>query len=612
MGAAEEFTPLTHIPGISFTTTTTTTTTTFLLSPLPLSLLLHLLLLLLPCHHYYPCLGQSVPGGKTAKAFRSPHPNHPFQHLAVDRATDKVYLSAVNHLHLLTPDLERKQSVVPGPLPDNRWCSPPPSADPCPDPKDDSDSFSQVLLVDGWNHKLITCWSYPSDTIVAFIAPKGPQHPDLPPPFLYVGCKRTPSHDSQRRFTPNFARRSLTNFSIWRADDVRQAAIFFRKGFYVQFIYGFGSEKFSYMVTTLQGVEMRLQCSYHGVDYNLVQAAYTHEAGEALAERLGVGAKEDVLFAVFSKELYTEQSGQIDKSAICVYPLRKIRRKFTAIRRCNKGLGSAGPVHLQRRPSHRCVIRTWINISDDFCDEGDLNTPIEGSEPILGEALMDLSSLQPSALAVAPMGRRVVIFLGSRNGTLMEISINESGDAFLQEDLAIAPGQPILRDLVFDSTRYHLYVLTAQDVFRIPIRDCSRLLTALECVNAGDPHCRWSSLTHRERAPTPSRSLTGTQIVCETGGSSGGGQAVLTIVLSSTGILVTALIVALVCSLMMSQRSEVADDSLEEQVELTAAQRGDAYGRPGVYQNTADNGEAYQRLPPSVDDLYDDCGEVVV
>ena len=76
------------------------------------------------------------------------------------------------------------------------------------------------------------------------------------------------------------------------------------------------------------------------------QAAYVGKPGSDLAAELGVTTQDDVLFAVFSTPDVSEgdiTSKPSKNSALCVYSLKSIRRKFMSnIQRCFRGEGARG------------------------------------------------------------------------------------------------------------------------------------------------------------------------------------------------------------------------------------------------------------------------------
>ena len=78
----------------------------------------------------------------------------------------------------------------------------------------------------------------------------------------------------------------------------------------------------------------------------MFQAAYVGKPGSDLAADLGVTAQDDVMFAVFSTPDASEgdiTSKPSRDSALCVYSLKNIRRKFMSnIQRCFSGEGARG------------------------------------------------------------------------------------------------------------------------------------------------------------------------------------------------------------------------------------------------------------------------------
>jgi len=93
-----------------------------------------------------------------------------------------------------------------------------------------------------------------------------------------------------------------------------------------------------------------LDCYRANVHYNILRAAHVVHAGTTLAKSLGLPHiapltdTEHVLVGLFSAQPHSKVAS--GSSAVCVYPLRDIRRKFTeTIQRCFHGLGNTGPDH---------------------------------------------------------------------------------------------------------------------------------------------------------------------------------------------------------------------------------------------------------------------------
>lgn len=216
-------------------------------------------------------------------------------------------------------------------------------------------------------------------TTVAYIAPgPAPQQGGLQTNVLYVSASWTRTGQNiWRERVPAFASRRLNDFSLAYSDNFRQTHIQIevqqRESFPVTYVYGFGSENFSYMITIQKRsaqseeyiskifrvcqndhnfysyVEVELKCS-HGAsgDYNIVQAAHLGKPGKVLAQSLNIPTTEDVLYAVFSKG-HDSSPNPAAQSALCIYPMRLVRKKFTEnIQKCFSGIGNTGPDHISK------------------------------------------------------------------------------------------------------------------------------------------------------------------------------------------------------------------------------------------------------------------------
>lgn len=220
---------------------------------------------------------------------------------------------------------------------------------------------------------------------VAFIAP-GPPSPPVTN-VMYVGVTYT-NNSPYRSEIPAVASRSLDKakmFQIASAAVTTGTRIFInsyaRESYLVNYVYGFSSERFSYFLTTqlkhnshsapkeyitklvricqedsnyYSYTEIPVDCiseAQGGTKYNLVQAAYLGKPGSDLAENLGITLQDDVLYAVFS-----EGRGDLptNRSALCVYSLKAIRRKFMQnIKNCFNGNGPRGLDFIS--PNMHCV-----------------------------------------------------------------------------------------------------------------------------------------------------------------------------------------------------------------------------------------------------------------
>jgi plexin A len=218
---------------------------------------------------------------------------------------------------------------------------------------------------------------------VAFIAP-GPPNPPVSQ-VMYVGVTYT-GNSPYRSEVPAVSSRSLDKDRMLNIADsaVTTGTRMYvnslsRERYPINYIYGFSSEGFSYFLTTqlkstsktvfisklvrvchddqhyYSYTEIPIECtSNKGKTYNLVQAAYIGKAGSVLAGDLGNTPQDDVLFAVFAESDGPNSSKPKAQSALCVYSLKAIRRRFMSnIQKCFSGDGERGLDFIS--PSHNCV-----------------------------------------------------------------------------------------------------------------------------------------------------------------------------------------------------------------------------------------------------------------
>lgn len=218
---------------------------------------------------------------------------------------------------------------------------------------------------------------------VAFIAP-GPPNPPVSQ-VMYVGVTFT-GNSPYRSEVPAVSSRSLDRERMLNIADsaVTTGTRMYvnslsRERYPINYVYGFSSEGFSYFLTTqLQSTstnvyisklvrvchddqhyysytEIPIECtSGKGKVFNLVQAAYMGKAGSVLASDLGITPQDDVLFAVFAESDNPNSSKPKAQSALCVYSLKSIRRRFmNNIQKCFSGEGERGLDFIS--PSHPCV-----------------------------------------------------------------------------------------------------------------------------------------------------------------------------------------------------------------------------------------------------------------
>ncbi|XP_046596582.1 plexin-A4 isoform X1 [Neodiprion lecontei] len=469
-------------------------------------------------------------------------------HLVVDKNTGRVFVGGVNCLYQLSPDLDLVVKEVTGPKNDSNDCS---MID-CPAGvvKKLTDNVNKALVIDYTTTRLISCGSLfqgmctvrnlhnisdvaqevreavvannATASTVAFIAP-GPPNPPVSQ-VMYVGVTYT-ANSPYRSEVPAVSSRSLDKerMLVIAETAVTTGTRMFvnslaRERFPINYVHGFSSEGFSYFLTTqpkstatgsefisklvrvchddqnyYSYTEIPIDCTNELRKYNLVQAAYAGKAGSDLAGHLGITAQDDVLFAVFSESNATTNRPS-SRSALCVYSLKAIRRKFMSnIQHCFAGHGQRGLDFIS--PSHQCVLTKLQTIAEDFCGL-DVNTPLGGQDPIAALPVLAFEE-HLTAVAATSTGDYTVVFVGTSDGHLKKVVVETATSAQKYGDLEVDPKSPVNSDLHFDSQLMHLYVMTQRKVSKVKVQECSVYKTCWDCLEAKDPYCGWCSLENK-------------------------------------------------------------------------------------------------------------------
>ncbi|XP_043221511.1 plexin-A2-like isoform X2 [Amphibalanus amphitrite] len=485
-----------------------------------------------------------------------------FNHMVVDENKGRVYVGAVNRLYQLSPDLDLMIAVKTGPEDDDPECSP---AKECPANvvKRPTDNVNKALVIDRSHGTLIVCGSLfqgrcqvrnlhnistveseaeeavvannETASTVAFIAPGPPNPPQTH--VLYVGVTYTGgTRAPYRNEVPAVASRSLDPQRMFSISELAVTTgtrmsinSLARERYYINYVYGFGSEGFSYFLTTQMErsnevtpyisklvrvcqddphyysyTEIPIECiDPAGIRYNLAQAAYVGPAGPNLASRLRIRPDADVLYAVFaaSEKRDGESSNKPTRnSALCVYSLKDIRRKFTQnIIECYNGSADRGLEFIS--PGKKCVSTKFElleTVGEDFCGM-DVNTPIGGNMPVQSVAVLTTDTLLTS-VAATTTGDFTVVFAGTDTGHVKKIVVEPLSDVIVgteYADLTVRQGSKVQADLRLDPPKQHLYVMTEKKVSKVKVQECHLYRTCGECLGAKDPYCGWCSLENK-------------------------------------------------------------------------------------------------------------------
>ena len=372
----------------------------------------------------------------------------------------------------------------------------------------------------------------PTASTIAFIA-TGPNHLSSPgseyDDALYVGVTYTPDGPFRSEVPAISTRilRSDDRKSIFASHKNNQ--MFFnsltRENFPINYVYGFSSEGFAYFLTTQKKemgssnygskivrvcqnsenynsyAETPLECANINDEenpYNLIQSGFVTSPGPELAKDLNITTRQDVLFAVFSntdKTIGAKSNKPGKESALCVFSLHSIRKKFTEnISQCFNGVGMTGLDFITT--SKQCIKvekygNKTIEIDDDFCGL-DVNTPFGGELPVVSEPIITFETRLTSVIATT-ISEFSVSFVGTEDGHLKKIAFRNTSYSLEYEDIVIDEGKPVNSDMAFDPGLESLYVMTEKKLSKVLVQYCPPVSSCLDCLTLQNPFCGWCS-----------------------------------------------------------------------------------------------------------------------
>uniref|UniRef100_A0A670YHM6 Plexin-A2 n=1 Tax=Pseudonaja textilis TaxID=8673 RepID=A0A670YHM6_PSETE len=242
-------------------------------------------------------------------------------------------------------------------------------------------------------------------------------------------------------------------------------------------------------------VSLPFGCIKGEVEYRLLQAAYLSKPGEVLARSLNITAKDDVLFAIFSKG-QKQYHHPPDDSALCIFPIRAINAQIKErLQSCYQGEGNLELNWLLGKDV-QCT-KAPVPIDDNFCGL-DINQPLGGSIPVEGVTLYTSSRDRMTSVTSYVYNGYSVVFVGTKSGKLKKIRADGPPHGGIQYEMVsiFKDGSHILRDMAFSTDHNYLYVMSERQVSQIPVESCEQYTTCGECLSSGDPHCGWCVLHH--------------------------------------------------------------------------------------------------------------------
>uniref|UniRef100_A0A1A9ZXZ1 Sema domain-containing protein n=1 Tax=Glossina pallidipes TaxID=7398 RepID=A0A1A9ZXZ1_GLOPL len=477
------------------------------------------------------------------------HSTNYFTHLAYDEKRKVFYAGVTNKILQLNENLRILSQAITGPKQDSPQCH----ASGCSDDVETTlvNNHNKILIVSYAQNDgiLISCGSVRQGACDIYNLsrfPNNPQFIDVPlaandefastyafvgpaeyswkkEDILYVGTTFTNVGD-YRHDVPAISSRRLDDLN-YAEFEIKQSIINidvkYRDDFLVDYVYGFNSSEYAYFaivqkkshlaeeagyITRLARIcitdsnydsytEITIQClaTAQSVDYNILRAAKITEAGQKLAQQMGIKRDDYILMTIFSPSLeITNQPG--NKSAMCIYSLKAIEEVFDEnIHLCFNGtikdrnLGYiSGTIDDGRCPS------TTSNVYS-FCNVG---LKISGVAPITSHALFHFSDVSVTSVTATTTGPHTLAFLGTEHGSIKKVLLSGQNPGEYEE-ITIDPGNMILQDTFTSPRKDFLYVLSMNKITKLKIEHCSLYTNCSACLESRDPFCGWCSLEKR-------------------------------------------------------------------------------------------------------------------
>uniref|UniRef100_A0A915PJ57 Sema domain-containing protein n=1 Tax=Setaria digitata TaxID=48799 RepID=A0A915PJ57_9BILA len=476
--------------------------------------------------------------------------NLPFEKMVIDPSTGRLYVGGVNNLYDLNhPDLSVKVHTSTGPEEDSVECPNKASCLSSNVRRKAENSYTKGLAVYERSSKLIECTSLfqgrcrwrnlynidqkdvikesqqhivandQNSSTVIFVGTFISQD-NIQSDVLYVASTFVQNGGPFRDDVPAVASLSLDQNRLF---DVSAQGVGtgteiklerkFRGPYKIEYVGGFQSGKFAYFVTrqpkgdTTQGswpyiskmirictsdahfwsyTEVPLECAHENELYNLVQDVYLSKPGYDLALSLGISVEDDVLYGVFVKGWSLEETIPSSQSAICVYSMAMVEKIFlNNIELCFRGETNKNLPWF--KSTDRCIKTRYMG-QEVLCGK-DVNSHIGGEIPVEGNAALITHDAQFSSIATNTTRAYTVAFIGTYDGRLLKVVIENRSSAFIYRSLEIGDGKPVLQDLELDATGDFIYALTPKKVVKIKVRQCGGAGDCHSCLAQRDPYC---------------------------------------------------------------------------------------------------------------------------
>ncbi|XP_077862313.1 plexin-A2-like [Saccoglossus kowalevskii] len=254
-------------------------------------------------------------------------------------------------------------------------------------------------------------------------------------------------------------------------------------------------------------IDLPLVCkSSDGVDYNLAQSAYVTQAGDDLAENMNLDSNDnkDIVVVSFAEAEGTSKI-PTDKSAVCIYSIKKIREKFFDwLYMCASDINQPTGCAWSSTALEDVCGNTWLAdvIGVDLCACRDFGKMTCGTLNITETPCHTSSDSMITAVAALSHAGHTVIFTGNQDGHLKKLKVVNSNSALEYENIKVVHDNPeiVQNGLLFDAENNNIYVMSKRQITKVPVENCENFTTCNDCLGVngvGDPYCGWCTLENR-------------------------------------------------------------------------------------------------------------------
>ncbi|KTF86244.1 hypothetical protein cypCar_00012178 [Cyprinus carpio] len=462
-------------------------------------------------------------------------------HLLLDTHSGHVYVGAVNVLYHLSPDLQLLSWGKTGPKLDSPDCLPPIDPTDCTQ-AETTDNTNKLLLLEEVKEKpvsLIVCGTvlqgicekrslenvsqvlYKTDNPVdtQYVAANDPrvstvgvvvEQKDVM--LMLVGRGYTSKGPggippiTMRRLTP-VARHSAPAFSHEELGKLVVGSYseynnHFVKAFphnhYVYFVFSrrdvWGKREYRTYVSRLCAgdpnfysyVEVPLFC---GGGYNLAQAAV-----------LGYHRDQPTLFVAMAMGQASTPT-PTDRSALCVYKVEELDKalhgaQLLCYTQEGKDANNMEKAYIEYEVSSNCLKLPQDSLIKYPCGGEHTPSPIASAIALEATPTFTWNPLITAVTTATEVGHTIVL-LGDKNGRLHKVFLHANGTGTKYDTVEVDAESPINADLLLDSTKQNVYVLTERKVTKLHIAQCEKHLDCHSCLSNRDPYCGWCLLEGR-------------------------------------------------------------------------------------------------------------------